>query len=49
MKSFEPKENVILVVDGTNLNYNDYFGRYIDEGFNLDNDLVNEFLKELEI
>jgi len=31
------------------LDYADYFGRYIDKGFNLDNNFVKEFLKELEI
>lgn len=31
------------------LDYDNYFGRYIDEGFNLKNDQVVEFLQELEI
>lgn len=31
------------------LDYDDYFGKYIEEGFNLTNDKVQEFLMELEI
>ena len=42
-------KELLTIKCNMDLNYNDYFGRYIDEGFNLDNDLVNEFLKELEI
>lgn len=49
------KENVflfkqLLTIDcNMDLDYDDYFGRYINEGFNLANDLGNAFLKELEI
>lgn len=49
------KENVflfkqLLTIDcNMDLDYDDYFGRYINEGFNLANDLGNAFLKGLEI
>ena len=42
-------KEMLTIECNMDLNYKDYFGRYIDEGFNLENDLVNEFLKGLEI
>lgn len=42
-------KELLTIKCNMDLNYDDYFGRYIDEGFNLDNDLVNAFMKELEI
>lgn len=51
----EHKDNVFLFRElltikcDMDLDYDNYFGRYIDEGFNLNNDIAMEFLKELEI
>ncbi len=45
---FHFKELVTIKCD-MNLDYNDYFGRYIDEGFNLENELAKDFLNKLEI
>lgn len=45
---FHFKELVTIKCD-MNLDYDDYFGRYIEEGFELDNDIAKEFLNKLEI
>lgn len=51
----ENKENVFLykeilsIKTDLELDYDDYFINYIEEGFNLDNELAKDFLKDLEI
>ena len=37
------------IVYDMELDYDKYFGKYIEEGFDLENIEVKEFLKELEI
>ena len=47
-KAYLFKEILTIECD-MDLDYDDYFGRYIEEGFDLDNKEAEEFLKELEI
>lgn len=47
-QAYLSKELSIIKCD-MDLNYDDYFIRCLNEGFDLDNELVKEFLKELEI
>ncbi len=42
-------KEILTIKCNMDLDYDDYFGRYVEEGFDLNNVKVQEFLKALEI